>query len=244
MNEELSWVKDTFSKGITKPFHHEPPSPNTRRSKMSIRVALLSNQPIVSFAITSVIKNYHDINVIIEDSLDNHEFFSNLIHFDVLLLAFDIDDRLRNQCQSLRGDYPNVKIIMLVDSEDDCYNQSLLEINADACIAKDEINESLIHIVRAVNAGKKMLSWSVAKKIVQEPQNISFDYASIGLTDGEWRMLQLMVKGSTNNQIADSLCLSPQTIRNKASHIYEKLGVDSRLALMKWAHGQGIVDEK
>lgn len=207
---------------------------------MPIRVALLGNQPIILFAINSIIESHEDITIVVEDNLENDDFFSNLTHIDVLLLEFKRDELLQKRFQFMRTNYPDLKIVMLVDSDNDCYDQKLLDINANACIAKDEINESLIHILRAVNTGKKMLSWSVAEKIVNEQNCTLFDYSALGLTDGEWNVLQLMIKGSTNSQIADALCLSPQTIRNKATQIYGKLGVDSRLNLLKWAHEHRI----
>ncbi len=48
------------------------------------------------------------------------------------------------------------------------------------------------------------------------------------LTDREWEVLELVVVGKRNKEIAEELCLSVLTVQNHLHHIYRKLGVTSR----------------
>lgn len=60
------------------------------------------------------------------------------------------------------------------------------------------------------------------------------------LTHREREILQLIVQGYRNEEIAEKLVLAPKTIRNYVSHIYEKLQVSSRGEVIALAHQAGL----
>ncbi|MEZ4520779.1 MAG: LuxR C-terminal-related transcriptional regulator [Thermomicrobiales bacterium] len=61
-----------------------------------------------------------------------------------------------------------------------------------------------------------------------------------GLTVREVEVLELIVQGRTNQEIADELFISPHTVANHVAHIMNKLRVDSRTAAATWAVSQGL----
>lgn len=52
---------------------------------------------------------------------------------------------------------------------------------------------------------------------------------SLPLTTREWEVLRLLAGGATSARIADTLCISPKTVRNHIQHILDKLGAHNRL---------------
>lgn len=56
-----------------------------------------------------------------------------------------------------------------------------------------------------------------------------------GLTARELEVLELIVHGRTNQEIAAELFISPHTVANHVAHIMNKLGVESRTAAATWA---------
>lgn len=78
------------------------------------------------------------------------------------------------------------------------------------------------------------------QKIVATDDALSFDHTTVGLTEREWAVVKLMAQGMTNPQIAAALDLTKQTVRNKVTKIYTKVGVASRPAFLLWAQEQGI----
>ena len=208
-----------------------------------IRVALLHDQPLIQLAVHAILNHHEDLTLVSETNIRHAKRLCPSIDPDVVLLSDEADTlapTTEEICLSLQRIHPKSKIIILVDHQDECYPQRLLALNISGCLLKDELNESLIHIIRAVVTGKPLFSRAVVEKMMDMPQMSDFDYPAHGLTPREWNVLELMVNGYTNAQIAASLSLSPQTVRNKASRIYHKVGVDSRAALLVWAHQQGL----
>lgn len=54
-------------------------------------------------------------------------------------------------------------------------------------------------------------------------------------------VLRLIARGMTNHEIAQRLFISPHTVKNHVSHIYQKIGMDDRTKVALWAIRTGIV---
>lgn len=63
-----------------------------------------------------------------------------------------------------------------------------------------------------------------------------------GLTGREVEVLRLLVRGSSNREIAAALSITPKTARNHLEHIYTKLGVANRTSASLFAVQHGILD--
>jgi DNA-binding NarL/FixJ family response regulator len=61
-----------------------------------------------------------------------------------------------------------------------------------------------------------------------------------GLTRKEKQVLGLMVGGFHNDEIAERVCMAPQTVRNYISRIYDKLGTTDRVAAVRLARTSGL----
>lgn len=57
----------------------------------------------------------------------------------------------------------------------------------------------------------------------------------------EREVLQLIAKGFTNQEIAQRLFISPHTVKNHVSRIYQKIGMDDRTKVALWAVRAGLV---
>jgi DNA-binding NarL/FixJ family response regulator len=64
-----------------------------------------------------------------------------------------------------------------------------------------------------------------------------------GLSEREVEVLRLAVRGLSNRQIADTLFLSPKTVGHHIQHIYNKIGVSSRVGAALFALRHGLVTE-
>lgn len=63
-----------------------------------------------------------------------------------------------------------------------------------------------------------------------------------GLTGREVEVLELLVRGSSNRQIAQHLSITPRTVGTHVEHIYTKIGVSTRGAAAMFAMRHGLVD--
>jgi DNA-binding NarL/FixJ family response regulator len=60
------------------------------------------------------------------------------------------------------------------------------------------------------------------------------------LTDREFEVLSLMAKGYKNDEIAESLFITTQTVKNHIRRIFRKLGVETRVDAVLYAIDQGL----
>ena len=126
----------------------------------------------------------------------------------------------------IRQQFPQVQIIALTSFKEGKLIQNALESGAIGYLLKDVSADDLAEAIRAAHSGRTTLSPEVAQALVetvQEPSTPDFD-----LTERETEVLNLMVEGLNNTQIAGRLGVSPSTIKSHVSNILSKLGVSSR----------------
>ena len=61
------------------------------------------------------------------------------------------------------------------------------------------------------------------------------------LTYREIQVLRFVAEGATNNEISDSLSISPHTVKSHVIHIFNKLGVNDRTQAAVWATRNGVI---
>ncbi|HUV09096.1 MAG TPA: response regulator transcription factor [Spirochaetia bacterium] len=140
------------------------------------------------------------------------------------------------------GKHQEMKIIMLTTFDDDEYVYDALNNGALGYLLKDVPPMELIAAIRAVNEGAAMISPPIVKKLVRknDPKRKEDDDGNMDLTEmwetlttREKEIFKLILEGFDNSEIAETLFLSEQTVKNYISHIYEKLGAKNRLQLIR-----------
>jgi DNA-binding NarL/FixJ family response regulator len=84
---------------------------------------------------------------------------------------------------------------------------------------------------------------ALAGTVPEEPDPGRTTYAEpalAGLSSRELEVLRLLTAGRSNQDIADALYISLPTVKVHITHIFAKLGVDSRLAAATYAHRHGL----
>lgn len=72
----------------------------------------------------------------------------------------------------------------------------------------------------------------------RRPSEPPADYAAHGCTDREREIVDLLLQGMTNKQIAESLGIAVDTVKKHLQHVYKKLGVRRRVLLIADRSGQ------
>lgn len=126
----------------------------------------------------------------------------------------------------IRKQSPQVQVIALTSFKEEALVQSALKAGAIGYLLKDVSADELAQAIRAAYAGRATLSPDAAQALVDaasRPPALGFD-----LTERERVVLDLMVEGLNNTQIAGRLTVSPSTVKSHVSNILSKLGVASR----------------
>jgi DNA-binding NarL/FixJ family response regulator len=125
----------------------------------------------------------------------------------------------------------------LVTPADSRHLQSILALPIHSGCLTAEIDETLIHTIRAVANGATSFSRGILE--TQHKLCIERTTFSIGdhLTESERRVLELLLRGLDNRAIALELHMAQSTVRNYVHEIYHKLGVHSRVELVVQFYG-------
>ncbi len=138
----------------------------------------------------------------------------------------------------IKEKHPNIHIIMLTTFEDDEYVKDALHNGAVGYMLKNIPPEMLISSIKAVESGAVLISPSVAghlidsmydsnKKAATDLKREIPDWYNL-LNSREKNIIKYLIQGKTNNEIAETIFVGAQTIRNYISVIYSKLGVGNR----------------
>ena len=147
--------------------------------------------------------------------------------------------------QRLRETRPDRKVLALTVHEDKAYLRLLLESGAAGYLLKRAAAEELVRAIRAVAAGGTYLDPAMAGSVVGDYVRPSErrDVPVADLSERETEVVRLIALGYSNKEIAGRLKLSIKTVETYKTRSMEKLGVRSRVDIVKYAARRGWLNE-
>lgn len=146
--------------------------------------------------------------------------------------------------QAIKACCPKVNVIALTRHADDGYLQQLLTAGASGYVLKQSRSAELVHAIRAVSGGGMYLDPAVAGRVVREFRRDP-RVAALGrpeplpLSPREEMVLRLVAWGNSNKEIASQLSITVKTVETHKANAMHKLGLDNRLAVVRFAVLQG-----
>ena len=136
--------------------------------------------------------------------------------------------------QRIRMESPQSRFIVLTtyDGDEDIYRA--LKAGAKAYLLKGMTTDQLIEAIRAVHAGKSHIPPAIAEKLAER-------MGSEELTPREMDVLEQIVAGKSNKEIADELGVSEATVKTHINSLLGKLGVTDRTQAATAAIRRGLV---
>ena len=139
---------------------------------------------------------------------------------------------------------PQTKVILLTNYDDEAYVVEAIKAGADGYVLKDVKEGELARILRLVNEGCSYIDPSVTNKVFQQLKDADLTKQPeprIALSQRELQILECLVDGKSNQQIAESVNLSLDTIKSHLKNVYQKLGVSKRSQAISAALKAGLV---
>jgi DNA-binding NarL/FixJ family response regulator len=154
------------------------------------------------------------------------------------LTGAQVTARLRVEC-------PAARVLALTVHEDKGYIRQLLAAGAVGYVLKRAAPEELIQAIRAVAAGGVYLDPSMASKVVGGLARVpaGAEPAGVELSDRESEVARQTAAGHSNKEIAARLELSVKTVETYRARAMEKLGLQGRAGLVRYAVQQGWLNE-
>lgn len=202
-----------------------------------IRVAIIDDHAIVRMGLKYSLSLEPDFELVGEHSSGEGagEFVAR-VRPDVVLL--DVRMPFVNGIEALediRRKAPDAKVLMLTTSDGDEDVFRSINKGARGYMVKDESGDDLHVAIRTVASGDVFLPNRI--KDIYDDRKMR-----PSLSEREIEIIRLVAKGFSNDELADRLHLSPETIKVHLRHVYEKLGVESRVEAVTEAMRTGLVE--
>jgi two-component system NarL family response regulator len=204
-----------------------------------IRVLIADDHFVVRAGLSTVINSEPDMTVVAEamngkQAVDLHrQHRPDVVLMDLRMPEMNGVDAI----SAIQRESPDSRIIVLTtyDGDEDIYRA--LQAGARGYILKDMVGDELLDAIRAVHAGQRRIPASVAARLAERMPRSE-------LTPRELEVLQLIVKGKSNKEIAAELFVTEGTVKVHVNNLLSKLGVSDRTQAATAAIQRGIVHLK
>ena len=140
-------------------------------------------------------------------------------------------------CRAIRAAQPETKVLFLTAFEDEDAMLATVFANADGHLLKEIGSENLVQAIQAAAHGLTVLDPASKQRVLEHARAQAAAVPNTGdgeLSAQECRVLALVAEGKTNKEIALAMHLSPKTVKNYLSHIFQKLQVTRRSEAAVW----------
>jgi len=213
---------------------------------MTIKVLIVDDHAIVRAGLRAVLKGEPGMELVGEatsgeEALQlSREFQPTVIVLDLSLPGIDGIQVTRK----IKHDQPGVRILILTVHEDEALLREAIRAGASGYIIKHAAENELISAIHSVLMDDIYVHPKLIRSILVEPEphEPALVYSSDEiLTPRETEILLLIVQGYTNRQIAEELSLSVRTVEGHRGNLTEKLGLHSRVDLLRYAREHGLL---
>lgn len=213
---------------------------------MSVTVFLADDHAVVRDGLRHLLEAQPDIKVI-GDAANGRQALHLIAQLCPDVAILDIAMPELNGIEATHKicmECPPTKVIILsMHSADEHVNRAL-QAGALGYVLKESAGIEVINAVRAVHAGHHYLSLKLSDRLIDNYVNQAKATQKkeplARLSPREREVLQLVVEGKSNSEIADTLSLSIKTVETYRSRILHKLNIDDLPSLVKFAIQQGL----
>ena len=205
-------------------------------TKESIRVLVVEDHHVVRQGLVALL-NVVDGLEVVGEAADGVEAIAQFRKHQPDIALIDLRlPRLTGVevIERIRMETPNARFIVLTtyDGDEDIYRA--LQAGARAYLLKGMTSEELIAAIRAVHAGKSHIPPAIAQRLAER-------MGTEELTPREFDVLEQIVRGLSNKDIATELEISEATVKTHINNLLSKLGVTDRTQAATAALQRGIV---
>lgn len=216
----------------------------------ALRIVLVDDHILFRKGIASLISSRKDMKIVGEasDGIEAVKVARETVP-DVILM--DIHMPQRNGLETvkiIKEEMPHLEVVMLTVSDDDEDLFQAIKNGAKGYLLKNLEPQQLYEMLDKIRQGEAPLSGAMAAKILQEfrqpPANEAKQREPVDeLTSREIEVLEEVVTGASNKEIADSLNITENTVKIHLRNILEKLHVQNRIQAAVQAVREGLISD-
>ena len=213
-----------------------------------LRILLADDHETVREGLRLIIGAQPDMEIVCEVG-DGHAAVEEATKHQPDVVVMDVSMPKLNglkATQRLKECCPEIKVLALTRHKDDGYLQQILRAGASGYVLKQSPSVELLHAIRSIAAGGKYLDPAVAGKVMGayvDQQVTSRGGPPVNVSEREEEVLRMIAWGYSNKEIAAQLGLSVKTVEVHKANAMKKLGMQSRIDIVRYSVLQGWLEE-
>jgi len=207
-----------------------------------IRVVLVDDHHVVRKGLRTYLESFPDLEVVGEASSGEEVlrcielWLPDVAVMDLLMPGgMDGIETIRR----VRQLTPHTQIVALTSYTDDARVIAVLRAGAIGYVRKDAAPDVLLTSIRAAAHGQSLLDPTVAGAVLQELSH--GEKPEVALSEREQEVLRQLALGHTNREIAETMTVSPETVKTHVGNILAKLHLAHRTQAVIYALKYGII---
>jgi len=201
-----------------------------------IRILSADDHVLLRKGIAVIIANQPDMSLVAEASNGREAVDQYRRHRpDITLMDLQMPEMSGlNAMIAILAEFPDARIIVLSTYVGDAQVLRAMKVGARGYLLKTLLDKELLDTIRAVHAGRKMLSAEASYELAEHA-------ISDALTPVEVDVLRLIAAGHANKQIAAQLSVTEDTVKGRVKNILSKLGANDRTHAAMIGVKRGII---
>jgi two-component system, NarL family, response regulator NreC len=211
-----------------------------------IKVLIADDHAIVRTGLRALLRGEPDLELVGE-ATGGYEAIELVArtHPDVLILDLSMPDLDGIAVtRQVKPRYPDLCILILTVHEDEAMLREAVKAGASGYVLKRAAEAELISAIATVRRGDLCIDPAMLRVLLVEPKEPEAERppSPEPLTPRETEVLKLIVQGYTNRQIGEALSISVRTVEGHRANLLEKLGLHTRVELVRYARDHGLID--
>jgi len=202
-----------------------------------ITILAVDDHPVLRQGIAALIAAQSDMTLVAEAANGREAIQQFRAHQpDVTLMDLQMPELNGLDAMiTIRGEFPDARIIVLTTYTGDVQARRALKAGARAYLLKNSLHRQLLDTIRAVYAGRKMLSTEISFELAEHS-------AEDELSPAEVRVLFLIAQGKSNKEIAAELAVTEDAVKGQVRNILSKLDANDRTHAAMIGLKRGIIE--
>ena len=212
---------------------------------MSISLVLADDHPLILNGLTNLLLLEDDLNVL-ANSTNGVDALEAVRRYrpDVVVLDICMPGMSGLEvCRKIREDNLPTRLVILTATLKEEEMADAVHLGVHGIVLKEMAPQLLVQCIRKVSAGGQWLERQATRQTLEKMlrREVGAREVTALLTPREIELVRLVAAGLRNKDVADKLFISEGTVKVHLHNIYEKLNIDSRMALLKYAQEKCLV---
>jgi len=211
---------------------------------MSVRILIVDDHAVVRAGLKLLLDAEPDLEPVGEAGTARDAIFqARALHPDLILMDVGMPDQNGLEVvPTLLHEHPETKVLVLSMQDEPQYVRQAFDVGASGYVLKESADTDLVTAIHQVAQGESYVDPKLGARLVAAERAEIRRAEEDPLSEREREVLRLLALGHTNQEIAKQLFISVRTAETHRAHIMQKLGLQTRAELVRYALEQGMLD--